>query len=64
MKDHGADYTNTFTALTLNKSSNDSMFSSNEFNDWKKQWEKRIENSNNQFQKAMMSHIKLIEAHD
>ncbi len=47
MKDHGADYTNTFAALTLNKSSNDSMFSSNEFNDWKKQWKKRIKNSNN-----------------
>ena len=42
-----ADYTNTFAALTLNTVSNDSLFTSNEFKEWKKQWKSRIYSSNN-----------------
>ena len=38
MENHQADYTNTFATLTLNKESDDSMFTSNKFNKWKKQF--------------------------
>tara|TARA_B100000315_G_C14015995_1_gene336685 strand:- start:45 stop:482 length:438 start_codon:yes stop_codon:yes gene_type:complete len=41
MEEHKADYTNTFAALTLNKASNDSIFISTKFNEWRKQWEIR-----------------------
>ena len=41
MDENKADYTNTFAALTLNKVSDDSLFTSIHFNDWRKQWEKR-----------------------
>ena len=47
MESYKADYTNTFAALTLNKTYKDSLFSSNEFSTWKKQWDKRIKNDNN-----------------
>lgn len=41
-----ADYTNTFAALTLNTESDDSLFKSNEFKLWKKQWKSRVHFSN------------------
>ena len=47
MKEHNADYTNTFAALTLNKASDDKLFKSSKFNDWKKQWQNRISNNDN-----------------
>ena len=47
MDKHQADYTNTFAALTLNKVSNDTLFISNEFNQWRKQWKNRTNHSDN-----------------
>ena len=49
MESHKSDYTNIFAALTFNKSYKDSLFNSNEFDDWKKQWEKRIKNEKNSY---------------
>jgi len=46
MNDEKADYTNTFAALTLNTESDDSLFKSNEFKRWKKQWKSRVHFSN------------------
>jgi uncharacterized protein YdiU (UPF0061 family) len=42
MNNKGADYTNTFAALTLNTISEDSLFKSSKFKKWKKQWKSRI----------------------
>ena len=39
MTSYKADYTNTFAALTLNQINKDSLFHSNEFSVWKKQWQ-------------------------
>ena len=47
MNNERADYTNTFAALTLNTVSDDSLFTSNKFKQWKKQWKSRIHSSNN-----------------
>jgi len=47
MDNHQADYTNTFAALTLNKVSDDSLFSSSKFNEWRKQWENRTNHTDN-----------------
>ena len=47
MNDYKADYTNTFAALTLNTISDDSLFTSNKFKKWRKEWEDRINSSNN-----------------
>ncbi len=47
MNNKRADYTNTFAALTLNTVSNDSLFTSSKFKQWKKQWKSRIYSSNN-----------------
>ena len=47
MDNHQADYTNTFAALTLNKVSDDSLFSSSQFNEWRKQWENRTNHTDN-----------------
>ena len=47
MDKHQADYTNTFAALTLNKVSNDTLFISNEFKQWRKQWKNRTNHSDN-----------------
>ena len=41
MEEHKADYTNTFAALTLNKMSDDNLFTLSQFNEWRKQWRKR-----------------------
>jgi len=49
MDSHKADYTNTFSALTLNKPYKDSLFTSNEFKNWKKQWRERIKNDKNSY---------------
>ena len=48
MEEQKADYTNTFVALTLNKVSNDSLFTSSQFNDWRKQWKNRTNQTNKQ----------------
>ena len=42
MNIHEADYTNTFAALTLNTESKDKIFKLDEFIEWKKLWENRI----------------------
>ncbi len=47
MATHAADYTNTFAALTLNKASNDSLFTLEEFKEWREQWEHRTNRENN-----------------
>ena len=46
MEKKKADYTNIFAALTLNKVSNDNLFTSSQFNDWRKQWKKRTNYKN------------------
>ena len=45
MEENRADYTNTFAALTLNKISDYSLFTSNHFNGWLKQWKNRTNNT-------------------
>jgi len=46
MNNYKSDYTNTFAALTLNKESNDALFKSNNFLEWRKQWKNRINYAN------------------
>ena len=62
MEDHKADYTNTFAALTLNKVSDDSLFTSSQFNDWRKQWENRTNHTDKQIKtlKLMQSQNPLV----
>ena len=55
MEFHKADYTNTFAALTLNEIDKGSLFSSNEFINWKKQWEERIKNNKNSYKIMQMN---------
>lgn len=43
MQKHGADFTNTFRALTLDKESDMAMFKTKEFVQWKENWQKRLE---------------------
>ena len=50
MADHKSDYTNTFASLTLNKVSDDSLFTSSQFNDWRKQWENRTNHTDRQIE--------------
>jgi len=45
MESYKADYTNTFSALTMNKSTEDSLSKSEEFKNWKKQWKQRVGNN-------------------
>ena len=59
MDENKADYTNTFAALTFNKVSNDSLFTSNQFNDWRKQWEKRTNHTDRKI-KLMQSQNPLV----
>ena len=47
METHKADYTNTFAALTMDIPYKDSLFASNEFKNWKKQWKERTKNNEN-----------------
>ena len=54
MEEHKADYTNTFAALTLNKVSDDSLFTSNHFNDWRKQWGKRTNHTDRKIKKVKL----------
>ena len=49
MQNHKADYTNTFAALTLNKSNNDFLFNSDDFMHWKNKWKQRIKNNENSY---------------
>tara|TARA_B100000945_G_scaffold102235_1_gene80701 strand:+ start:809 stop:2257 length:1449 start_codon:yes stop_codon:yes gene_type:complete len=42
-----ADYTNTFAALTMNSYSKNSLFTSSEFESWKKKWKERVKNNEN-----------------
>lgn len=42
MNKYGADYTNTFRALTLNKLSDTAMFSTKEFTSWYELWQERL----------------------
>lgn len=43
MKDHSADYTNSFRALTLNKKEDSKLFNSPEFDEWYKKWQERLD---------------------
>lgn len=43
MKDHSADYTNTFRALTLHKKEDTKLFNSPDFDEWYKNWQERLE---------------------
>ena len=49
MTQYKADYTNTFAALTLNKSCEDKLFSSMKFKNWHKKWKERIDFSDKNF---------------
>ena len=62
MEENKADYTNTFAALTLNKVSDDSLFTSSQFNVWKKQWENRTNHTDKQIKtlKLMQSQNPLV----
>lgn len=42
MQKHGADYTNTFRALTLNQPENTALFGTAEFDSWYAQWKERL----------------------
>lgn len=42
MQKHGADYTNTFRALTLEKPEDTVMFGTSEFSQWHEQWQARL----------------------
>ena len=55
MESYKADYTNTFAALTLDKQNKDSLFSSNDFNNWRKKWKKRIKNEQNSYKKMQIN---------
>ena len=55
MISYKADYTNTFAALTLNEITKDSLFNSDKFSVWKKQWQKRIENDGKSKKSMRMS---------
>ena len=54
MDNHQADYTNTFAALSLNKVSNDSLFTSKKFIEWKTKWENRINHTNTRRQSLQL----------
>ncbi|OOE12535.1 protein adenylyltransferase SelO [Fictibacillus arsenicus] len=43
MKDHSADYTNTFRSLTLDKKEDSKLFNSPDFDEWYKKWQERLE---------------------
>jgi serine/tyrosine/threonine adenylyltransferase len=43
MKDHSADYTNSFRALTLDKKEDSKLFNSPEFDEWYKKWQERLD---------------------
>ncbi len=62
MEENKADYTNTFAALTLNKVSDDSLFTSSRFNEWRKQWENRTNHRDNRIKalKLMQSQNPLV----
>ena len=62
MEEKKSDYTNTFAALTLNKVSDDSLFSSSRFNEWLKQWRNRTNHKDNRIKtlKLMQSQNPLI----
>ena len=47
MNNYKADYTNTFAALTLDDVSDDTLFKSNKFKKWQKEWKNRISFSDN-----------------
>lgn len=55
MELHKVDYTNTFAALTLNISNNNSLFKSNEFKNWKKKWKERTQNNENSLSMMKMN---------
>ncbi|WP_341277920.1 YdiU family protein [Paenibacillus sp. FSL H8-0537] len=42
MEKHGADYTNTFVALTFNKLEDSALFSSPEYTEWHERWQNRV----------------------
>ena len=49
MESYKAEYTNTFAALTLNETYKDSLFTSDEFNNWRKKWKERTKNDKNNY---------------
>ena len=55
METYHADYTNTFSALTMNKSCCDSLFNSKEFKKWKTKWLERIGNNEDSYRIMKMN---------
>ena len=55
MESYKADYTNTFVALTIDKENKDSLFRSNDFNNWRKKWKKRIKNEKNSYKRMQIN---------
>jgi len=58
MEEQKADYTNTFAALTLNKVSDDSLFKSSQFTDWRKQWDNRTNHTEKQIKTSKLMQTK------
>ena len=58
MNSHKADYNNTFSALTLNTVSDDSIFKEDEFKKWRKLWENRINHSNDNIKNFKLMKMK------
>ncbi|MBY0121516.1 YdiU family protein [Bacillus sp. S/N-304-OC-R1] len=52
MKQHKADFTNTFKALTVNKMEDTSLFISEEFVQWQKWWRERLERQDESMERS------------
>ena len=57
MENHKADYTNTFSALKSSKVSDESLFRSSKFNEWRKKWENRINYKCNRIQALRLMEV-------
>ena len=52
LQKHGADYTNTFRALTFDQLEGSAMFASKEFKDWHAKWQSRLDRQEESKEKA------------
>ncbi|ANU26164.1 protein adenylyltransferase SelO [Planococcus versutus] len=52
MHTHAADYTNTFRALTFDKLNDSKLFSANEFKNWHRSWQARLERQQESLQES------------
>ena len=55
MESYKSDYTNTFASLALNKPYKNSLYVSNEFKNWEKNWKERIKNEKNSYKTMQMN---------